>query len=224
MILMSWLDPPLTAVREVVARALAEDLGVLGDMTASLIPAGTDGRRRCSWPAKTGCWPAGCAPSRPSPPSTRRSRPASQLSDGVEVTPGQVIAEIDGPLASVLTAERTALNLLGHLSGIATLTRRFVAEAQGRSRIRDTRKTTPGLRALEKAAVRAGGGANHRGSLVRGILVKDNHLAGLSDHRGASARARHRWPGPSRRGRVRHPRPGQGGGGGRRRAWSCSTT
>ncbi len=94
----------------------------------------------------------------------------------------------------MLTAERTALNLLGHLSGVATLTRRFVSAAQGRARIRDTRKTTPGLRALEKAAVRAGGGANHRGSLCDGILVKDNHLAGLSITE-AVARARHRWPG-----------------------------
>jgi nicotinate-nucleotide pyrophosphorylase (carboxylating) len=84
--------------------------------------------------------------------------------------------------------------LLGRLSGIATLTRRYVRAAQGKARIRDTRKTTPGLRALEKAAVRAGGGANHRGSLSDGILLKDNHLAGVSIP-DAVMRARHRWPG-----------------------------
>jgi nicotinate-nucleotide pyrophosphorylase (carboxylating) len=190
---VSWLDPPLSAVREVVARALAEDLGVLGDLTAGLVPEGAqvaavlvarqDGvlaGRLCALEAFAAVDPA---------VSVRFG-----FSDGVEIRPGQVIAEIDGPLAAVLTAERTALNLVGHLSGIATLTRRFVAEAQGRSRIRDTRKTTPGLRALEKAAVRAGGGANHRGSLGDGILVKDNHLAGLSIT-DALARAQHRWPG-----------------------------
>src|SRR5207237_5141785 len=92
---------------------------------------------------------------------------------------GQVVGRVTGSLASVVTAERTALNFLCHLSGVASLTRRFVRAAHGRARIRDTRKTTPGLRALEKAAVRAGGGVNHRGNLSDGILVKDNHLAGL---------------------------------------------
>jgi nicotinate-nucleotide pyrophosphorylase (carboxylating) len=113
--------------------------------------------------------------------------------DGDKVGPGEPIAVVTGVLASVLTAERTALNLLGHLSGVATVTRRFVDAAGPGCRIRDTRKTTPGLRALEKAAVRAGGGVNHRGSLSDGILVKDNHLAGLSIP-GAVALARSRWP------------------------------
>ena len=105
-----------------------------------------------------------------------------------------VLARVGGSLASVVTAERTALNLLGHLSGIASLTRKFVDAAGGSTRIRDTRKTTPGLRALEKAAIRAGGGVNHRGSLSDGILVKDNHLAGLSIE-AAVATAHLRWPG-----------------------------
>src|SRR5205823_12703867 len=91
-------------------------------------------------------------------------------------------------------AERTALNLLCHLSGVASLTRRYVRATAGHARIRDTRKTTPGLRALEKAAVRAGGGVNHRGSLSDGILVKDNHLGGLSIE-AAVRRAHLRWPG-----------------------------
>jgi nicotinate-nucleotide pyrophosphorylase (carboxylating) len=94
----------------------------------------------------------------------------------------------------VLSAERTALNLLCHLSGIATLTRRYVDATRGASKIRDTRKTTPGLRSLEKAAVRAGGGVNHRASLSDSILVKDNHLAGVGI-RQAVALAHSRWPG-----------------------------
>jgi nicotinate-nucleotide pyrophosphorylase (carboxylating) len=94
----------------------------------------------------------------------------------------------------VLTAERTALNLLSHLSGVASVTRRYVDAAGGRLAIRDTRKTTPGLRALEKAAVRAGGGVNHRGSLSDGLLLKDNHLAGMGIA-DAVGEARRRWPG-----------------------------
>lgn len=105
-----------------------------------------------------------------------------------------MIGRVQGRLASVLSAERTALNLLCHLSGIATMTRRYVDAAGGASRIRDTRKTTPGLRSLEKAAVRAGGGVNHRASLSDSILVKDNHLAGVGIQR-AVALAHSRWPG-----------------------------
>lgn len=120
--------------------------------------------------------------------------------DGDRLKEGQAIATVDGPLASILTAERTALNLLGHLSGVATLTRRFADIAReaskGRTAIRDTRKTTPGLRALEKAAVRAGGGVNHRASLSDGLLLKDNHLAGLKID-DAVQQARAMWPGRS---------------------------
>jgi nicotinate-nucleotide pyrophosphorylase (carboxylating) len=104
-----------------------------------------------------------------------------QREEGDLLGPGDVVGHVDGLLASVLTAERTALNFLCHLSGVATLTSQFVAAVQGTGvRILDTRKTTPGLRALEKAAVRAGGGHNHRGSLSEMVLVKDNHRAGLS--------------------------------------------
>jgi nicotinate-nucleotide pyrophosphorylase (carboxylating) len=118
------------------------------------------------------------------------------LDDGEELQAEMTIAAVEGPLASVLAAERTALNLLCHLSGVASVTKRYVRAAAGQSRIRDTRKTTPGLRALEKAAVRAGGGVNHRGSLSDGVLVKDNHLAGLSIE-AAVRRAHLRWPGRS---------------------------
>ena len=189
----TWLDPPLTAVREVVARALAEDLGVFGDLTASLVPPtatvsaslvarapGVLAGRLAATETFSGTW-------------TRPSWCAWQAIDGERIEAGRLLARVNGPLASVLTAERTALNLLCHLSGVATVTRRFVDAAGPGARIRDTRKTTPGLRALEKAAVRAGGGVNHRGSLSDGILVKDNHLAGISIE-AAVAQAKRRWP------------------------------
>jgi nicotinate-nucleotide pyrophosphorylase (carboxylating) len=117
-----------------------------------------------------------------------------RLDDGSDLEAGDVIARIEGPLPSILTAERTALNFLRHLSGIATLTRRFVRATHGKATILDTRKTTPGLRTLEKAAVRAGGGVNHRGSLSDGVLIKDNHLGGLTITE-AVRRAKMRWPG-----------------------------
>jgi nicotinate-nucleotide pyrophosphorylase (carboxylating) len=98
--------------------------------------------------------------------------------DGAPVTAGEVLATVRGPVRDLLTAERTALNLLGHLSGVATLTRAWVDAVAGTgARVRDTRKTLPGLRALEKYAVRCGGGVNHRMSLSDAALVKDNHVA-----------------------------------------------
>jgi nicotinate-nucleotide pyrophosphorylase (carboxylating) len=102
----------------------------------------------------------------------------SLVSDGASVVAGQPLATLCGPARALLTAERVALNLLGHLSGIATATAAFVAAVEGTGvRIRCTRKTTPGLRALEKYAVRAGGGFNHRFGLYDAVLIKDNHLA-----------------------------------------------
>jgi nicotinate-nucleotide pyrophosphorylase (carboxylating) len=176
----------------VVARALAEDLGPLGDLTSSLLPGGARARAAIV-PRRHGVL-AGRAPAtetfRQVDPSIRLQWEAA---DGDAVRAGAPFALVEGPLAAVLTAERTALNFLCHLSGIATLTRRYV-EAARPARVRDTRKTTPGLRALEKAAVRAGGGVNHRGSLSDGILVKDNHLGGLGVDE-AVERARARWPG-----------------------------
>ncbi|PYK38212.1 MAG: carboxylating nicotinate-nucleotide diphosphorylase [Verrucomicrobia bacterium] len=111
----------------------------------------------------------------------RRIDPATQVrivsADGSNVNPGDLIIEIDGLACSILKAERVALNFLQHLCGIATLTRKFVdAAGNDHVKILDTRKTTPGLRALEKAAVVAGGGANHRFGLFDMALVKDNHL------------------------------------------------
>ena len=111
--------------------------------------------------------------------------------DGSKVDAGRVLAKIDGAARSLLTAERVALNFLGRLSGIATLTRRYVdATAGTNAKITDTRKTTPGLRALERYAVRAGGGVNHRFGLADAVLIKDNHVAAVGSVKEAVRRAR----------------------------------
>jgi nicotinate-nucleotide pyrophosphorylase (carboxylating) len=114
--------------------------------------------------------------------------------DGAHVPAGTVVGVVRGPVRSGVTGERTALNFLCHLSGVATATNRFVDVLAGRARVLDTRKTLPGLRALEKAAVRAGGGSNHRASLSDMVLVKDNHLLGATIA-GAVTRAHELWPG-----------------------------
>ena len=130
--------------------------------------------------------------------------------DGDAVGKGQAIGRVDGPLRSILTGERTALNFLCHLSGVATATRHFVTECEASGGSRrgcwETRKTLPGLRALEKAAVRAGGGVNHRGSLSDMVLVKDNHLGGTSIT-AAVERSRRIVAGTGSRGRVRPRAP-----------------
>ncbi|MFP5317774.1 MAG: carboxylating nicotinate-nucleotide diphosphorylase [Acidimicrobiia bacterium] len=179
-------------IAEIVARALAEDLEPLGDLTSSLLP-GDATVQAAIVPRRDGVLAGRAAAME----TFRQVHPGIRdewaASDGDAIRAGRAVARIEGPLAAVLTAERTALNFLCHLSGIATLTRSYVDAARP-ARVRDTRKTTPGLRALEKAAVRAGGGVNHRGSLSDGILVKDNHLGGLSIDE-AVERARARWPG-----------------------------
>ena len=181
-------------LRDLVAAALDEDLVPLGDLTASLLPADAVVTAAIV-PRADGVLAGADA-------AAEAFRQVSDLVvvdwtvvDGAPLVAGEPIASVVGPLAPVLTAERTALNFLCHLSGIATLTRRYVDVVAGTAaRIRDTRKTTPGLRALEKAAVRAGGGVNHRGNLCDGILVKDNHLAGMSIKEAVDA-ARRLWPG-----------------------------
>ena len=190
----SPLQPPVSAVVDAVNRAIAEDLLPLGDLTSALLPAGLTATARFVSRESGVIAGYACATE-----AFHQIDPTVSLTwsvgDGDLVSPGTVLAEASGALASILTAERTALNFLGHLSGIATRTRTFVdAAAQGgTARIWDTRKTTPGLRSLEKAAVRAGGGANHRGNLSDWILLKDNHIAlfGITD---AVARARSMWP------------------------------
>ena len=188
--------PPIIAVREAVARALAEDLTPLGDLTSALLPPSLEATARFV-PRVDGIL-AGrlCAME-----AFRQVEPLLEVAwwadDGDQVTAGVAIAEVRGPLAPILTAERTALNFLGHLSGVATLTARYVdaiSDAGGDLRVWDTRKTTPGLRALEKAAVRAGGGSNHRGNLSDWVLLKDNHLELFGITAGV-LHARERWPG-----------------------------
>ncbi len=116
--------------------------------------------------------------------------------DGVQVRPGEHVLDAVGPVRQLLTAERTALNLLCHLSGVATLTRAWVDAVEGTgARIRDTRKTTPGLRRLEKHAVRCGGGVNHRMSLSDAALVKDNHVVAAGGVRAAFEAVRRSFPG-----------------------------
>jgi nicotinate-nucleotide pyrophosphorylase (carboxylating) len=191
----SAFDPPGPAVHEAVARAFAEDLGALGDLTAALVPA--DAKVGAALRSRAEGVLAGTACAAETFARVDAAISVTwHLTDGDALAPGDVIATVTGPLASVLTAERTALNFLCHLSGVASLTRRFVdvvSAANPRCRVWDTRKTTPGLRALEKAAVRAGGGVNHRGSLSDFVLVKDNHLAGLTITE-AVVWAQERWP------------------------------
>jgi nicotinate-nucleotide pyrophosphorylase (carboxylating) len=120
-----------------------------------------------------------------------RTRVRAKVADGDPVSKGTLVASVRGPAQALLAGERTALNFLQHLSGIATLTQAFVAASEGaKVRVADTRKTTPGLRALQKYAVRTGGGANHRSDLASGILIKDNHLALVGSVREAIRRAR----------------------------------
>ncbi len=190
---MTSFDAPVGAVRAVVALALAEDLTPLGDITSALLPAGVEGG------ADLVVRTAGVVAGRACADETFRQVDQAiacswHVGDGAAVDAGTVIGTVTGPLASILTAERTALNFLGHLSGIATRVRAFVDAAGPGIRVWDTRKTTPGLRALEKAAVRAGGAANHRGNLSDWVMLKDNHLSVLGIHE-AVQRARGTWPG-----------------------------
>lgn len=118
------------------------------------------------------------------------------VADGAVVAAGEAVLSVTGPTHALLRAERPALNLISHLSGIATLTAAWTAELTGtKARVRDTRKTTPGLRALEKYAVRCGGGVNHRMSLADAALVKDNHVVAAGGVAAAFALVRERFPG-----------------------------
>ncbi len=120
---------------------------------------------------------------------------ANEVKDGASVKPGDVILTISGPVVDMLKAERIALNLLQRLCGVATLTKRFVDKVKGYPvRITDTRKTTPGLRVLEKYAVQVGGGYNHRFNLTDGVLIKDNHIAACGSIKEAVVRVRGKIP------------------------------
>ncbi|WP_068118912.1 carboxylating nicotinate-nucleotide diphosphorylase [Tropicimonas marinistellae] len=169
---------PRPVIEPVLRHALEEDLGLAGDITsAAVIPAGhhscvTAEVRSAGVIAGLDCAELACALVDPAIVVTRH------VDDGAVVEPRTRIASFEGPSRSLLIAERTALNFLGHLSGIATETAGLVRAVTGtRAAIVCTRKTTPGLRALEKYAVRAGGGMNHRYSLADAVLIKDNHIA-----------------------------------------------
>jgi len=165
-------------LRELIGRMLDEDLSSDGDCTSlALIPDDAPGKAAVVIRADgivSGLKAAEIVLAEIDP--TLHWSPQAQ--DGQPVTAGQIVARVQGPAQKLLTAERPALNLIGRLSGIATLTRRYVdAVAGSKAGIYDTRKTTPGLRRLEKYAVRCGGGRNHRQGLFEAILIKDNHLA-----------------------------------------------
>jgi nicotinate-nucleotide pyrophosphorylase (carboxylating) len=164
-------------LERVVAAALAEDVGAGDVTTEALVPAGA----RCS--AQLLLEEPGVVCGVPVAAAVFRAldegvRVVPRLDEGTAVgTPPSVLAEIEGPARAILTGERVALNLVGRLCGIASLTRRFVELVDGTgTTVLDTRKTTPGLRALERYAVRCGGGTNHRSGLYDAILVKENHL------------------------------------------------
>lgn len=187
----SLLEPPDPGVvRAMVRRALAEDVGP-GDITATAVVPRT-ARAVAHLVARTagvlaGAEVAALAFTLVEPQVTVEYH----RQDGARLAPGQRVLTVQGPARGILTAERVALNFVQRLSGIATLTARYVAAIEGtRAAIVETRKTTPGLRVLEKYAVRAGGGRNHRQALYDGILIKDNHLLVAGSVRTAITRAR----------------------------------
>ncbi|MDE3228876.1 MAG: carboxylating nicotinate-nucleotide diphosphorylase [Chloroflexota bacterium] len=175
---------------ELARRALAEDVG-RGDLTTeATIPAGThaSGRIIAKADGVVAGLPMAALIFRLMNPETHIVLIAH---DGDHVTRGQALAALEGDARAILTAERTALNFLGRLSGVATLAARCAAATAGTdAKVIDTRKTTPGLRALEKYAVRMGGAANHRSGLDDGILIKDNHIAAAGSLAAAVERAR----------------------------------
>ena len=173
---------PLTAAETATARrlidlALAEDLDAAGDVTSlATIPGDSAGRAVIIARAAgiVAGLPVAALVFETVDPKTTFT---SAIADGTAVQSGTELANVVGPKRSILTAERTALNFLQRLSGVATLTRRYLDAAGGKTQVLDTRKTTPGWRLLEKYAVRMGGGHNHRVGLYDGVLIKDNHLA-----------------------------------------------
>jgi nicotinate-nucleotide pyrophosphorylase (carboxylating) len=194
------MDMMLTpAMKRLVALALEEDLG-RGDVTAAAVLDGDGGPARAVLLAKQPLVLFGldvaayvCAE------VSAEIRVVRRIADGTLVAAGTVVGEVLGPAVPVLMAERTMLNFLQRLSGVATQARRFADAVAGtRARVVDTRKTTPGWRGLEKAAVVAGGCANHRADLGSGLLIKDNHIAACGGVRSAVERARLRAPHPLR--------------------------
>jgi nicotinate-nucleotide pyrophosphorylase (carboxylating) len=188
------LDPD--DVLRVIRRAAEEDLGVVGDVT-STATIRADAVISARYVTREAGTVAGLPVLAAVVEACLGATAALRLlrTDGDRLAPGAVLAEIVGPALGVLSIERLSLNLLGHLSGIATLTRSWVdAVASTSARIRDTRKTTPGLRDLEKYAVRCGGGVNHRRGLDDAVLIKDNHIASAGGVGAALERVRAAYP------------------------------
>ena len=191
---MTVLDPlPAHLVDDLVRRTLAEDLGLAGDLsTDAAIPADRWGvadlvARQAGTIAGLDVALAVFAA------VDARTSATAEVADGDRVDVGTIVARVQGPTRALLTGERGALNLLGHASGIATATHEVVDAVAGTgARIVDTRKTTPGLRALEKHAVRCGGGHNHRFGLFDAVMLKDNHLVAAGGIRAAVAAVRER--------------------------------
>ncbi len=183
--------PPQQVIEDAVAQALREDLGLAGDITsAATIPADQVSAARlvAREPGVVAGLPVAQAAFRGIDEHVSFTATAA---DGHRVEAGDELARITGKSRAILSAERVALNFIGRLSGIATLTAQYVSAATGtQARITCTRKTTPGLRALEKYAVRAGGGVNHRFGLFDGLLIKDNHIAAAGGIGPAVGRAR----------------------------------
>ncbi len=186
------LEPlPGFLIEQAVKAALAEDLGRAGDITTNAtIPASAEARVVIRAREHGRIAGLDCARM-----AFRLMDPSLKIAickpDGSDVAPGDIVAAIEGPARAILTGERVALNFLGHLSGVATATNAIArAIAHTHTRVCCTRKTTPGLRALEKYAVRAGGGTNHRFGLDDAVLIKDNHIAVAGGITQAVAQAR----------------------------------
>lgn len=179
-----------TAVDRIIDAALAEDVGAVDLTSEIVIPDGT----RATFVLRTREQIVVAGLSVAEAVFRRRARACgfdAAVADGGLADPGAVLATVTGPARALLTAERTALNLLSHMSGIATLTRRYVDRIAGtKAQLVDTRKTTPGLRVLEKHATTLGGARNHRLDLAGGIMIKDNHISVCGSIAAAVARAR----------------------------------
>jgi nicotinate-nucleotide pyrophosphorylase (carboxylating) len=172
------MSPDRSQIRHLIQAFLAEDIGRGDHTTSTIVPPDLMGTARIE--ARVPAVVAGLDVARACFEELGDVDWRPEVSDGDRVEAGAVLVRIAGPLAVILTAERTALNLLQRLSGVATVTSEYVYEIRGTgARIVDTRKTTPGLRVLEKYAVRCGGGSNHRFGLDDGILIKDNHIAAV---------------------------------------------
>ena len=179
---------------ELIKRALAEDLGDGDDITSIATVSGTE-RVVADFVARNSGVIAGSGMAKATLEAVGLSDIALLVQDGAHVEAGQVLMTVRGDTRAILLAERTALNFFGHLSGIATLTAKWVTQLEGtQCKVRDTRKTTPGYRLLEKYAVRMGGGTNHRMSLSDAALIKDNHIAAAGGVVAAFAKVRDKFP------------------------------